>query len=102
MTQDERLDRIDANIERLTKFVLDFRDETARRLDLIDNRLNVLATNVNNIELRFPTITAAILDFGKVSTELTNDLFKNRHATAELAARMDRLEEKTSKLLPAA
>jgi hypothetical protein len=90
MTADERFDRIDANIERLserieasvvrlgrlednlarlTQYVLDFRGETASRLEIIENRLDVVAANINNIEARFPTITKAILDFGKPTTQ---------------------------------
>ena len=121
MTQDERFDRIDANIERLsdrleasiarldakidhlTLYVLDFREETARRLEIIDNRLDVMAANINNIEARFPTVTKAILDFGKHTSQLTNDQAKHKNINAELAARKDSLEEKVSKLIhPAA
>jgi uncharacterized protein YicC (UPF0701 family) len=121
MTQDERFDRIDANIERLserlaassasldahinhlTQFALDFREETAQRLEIIDNRLDVMAANINNIEARFPTITKAILDFGKHTTQLTNEQARNKVVNADLAARMGSLEEKVSKLIhPAA
>ena len=117
MTADERFDRIDANIERLsdsvgelrdslkylTQYVLDFREETARRLDIIDNRLDVMAANINNIDARFPTVTKAILDFGKHTTVLTNDQARHKNANAQLAARMDSLEEKVSRLIhPAA
>jgi len=124
MTVDERFDRIDANIERLserleasiarlerledsmarlTQYVLDFREETASRLEIIENRLDVLAANLNNIEARFPAVTKAILDFGKHTTQLTNEQARNKNINAELAARMDSLEEKVSKLIhPAA
>ena len=117
MANEERFDRIDANIERLsesvreirdglarlTQYVLDFRQETAQHFEVIDNRLDVLAATVANIEARFPTLTKGVLDFGKLATQITNEQFRNKHATAELAARMDRLEEKVSKLIdPAA
>ncbi len=109
MTPDERFDRIDANIERLaeqvarlTHFVLDFREESARHFEIIDNRLNVIAANINNIEARFPTITTAILDFGKHATQLNNDHVRNRNAIAELVARMDGLQARLTKLDPAA
>jgi prefoldin subunit 5 len=124
MTHDERFDRIDANIERLndrverveasvtrieanidrpTQYVLDFRQETAQHFEVIDNRLDALTATVNNIEARFPTLTKGILDFGKIATQLTNEQFKNRHANAELTARVERLEEKIAKLIdPAA
>jgi len=124
MTHEERFDRIDANIERLsdsvgelkasvsridanvgrlTEYVLEFRQETAQHFEVIDNRLDVLTATVANIEARFPTLTKGVLDFGKLATQITNEQFRNKHATAELAARMDRLEEKVSKLIdPAA
>jgi methyl-accepting chemotaxis protein len=121
MTQDERFDRIDANIERLnerlndsvgeikesvanlTRYVLDFREETARHLEVIDNRLDIVAANINNIEARYPAFNRAILDFGKLATHLTNDQARNKNVTAELSSRMDRLEDKVSKVVqPAA
>ncbi|HUB77982.1 MAG TPA: hypothetical protein VMB03_04250 [Bryobacteraceae bacterium] len=55
------------------------------------------------IDIRFPPFNKAINDFGKTATRLTIDSFANKHATAELAARVDGLEEKTSKIInPAA
>src|ERR1700691_2604938 len=117
MTSEERFDRIDANIERLsesvgeirdnlarlTQYVLDFREEAARHFEVIDNRLEVLTATVANIDLRFQPLTKAILDFGKVSTQLTNDQFGNKHAIAELGIRMGHLEDKVSKAIqPAA
>jgi methyl-accepting chemotaxis protein len=128
MTHEERFDRIDANMERLndsvaevrdslrqsvaevrdsirklTEYVLDFRQETAQHFEVVDNRLEMLIATVASVELRIQPVTKAILDFGKVSTQVTNDQFRNKHATTELAGRMDRLEEKVSKLIdPAA
>ena len=116
MTPDERFDRIDANFERmfeafsrlearqdrleaslaeLKQFTLDFREETARRLEVIDNRLDVLSAYVSNIDARYPAFTKAILEFGKIANQLTLDQAANKHAIAELA-------QKVSKLNPAA
>jgi archaellum component FlaC len=105
-----RFDRIDANIERLSdtlkalsEFVLDFRQETAQHFEVIDNRLDILTATVVNIEARFPTLIKGVLDFGKLATQITNEQFRNRHTSAELTLRVDRLEEKVSKLInPAA
>lgn len=91
-----------ANLDRLTQFVLEFRGETVRQLEIIDNRLTVVAANLNNIEARFPTITKAIMDFGKETTHLHTELSRHRTGAAELGARIDRLEEHVSKLNPAA
>jgi hypothetical protein len=49
--------RIDANIERLTQYVLEFREETARRFELIDSRLDSLNATVSSIDLRLPGLT---------------------------------------------
>jgi hypothetical protein len=90
-------------MERLTQYLLDFRQETAQHFEVIDNRLEILTATVANIDSRFPPLTKAILDFGKVSTQLTNDQARNKHAIAELGARVERHEEKVSKLIdPAA
>ena len=92
MANEERFDRIDANIAelkesmaQLTRYVLDFRDEAARHFDMIDNRLDVVAANLSNIEARYPTIAKAILDFGKVSTQVTNDQARSKNSIAQLA-----------------
>ena len=116
MTPDERFDRIDANLAELkesigeitaslgrlteshanlARYVLDFREETAHRLEVIDNRLDVLGSYVSNIDARYPAFTKAILDFGKVASQLTIEQAANKNAIAELA-------QKVSKLNPAA
>jgi hypothetical protein len=88
MTHEERFDRIDANIGRLndtfresirqlTQFVLDFRQETIQHLEVIDGRLDVLTATITSIDSRFPPLTKALLDFGKISTHLTNDQARN-------------------------
>jgi chromosome segregation ATPase len=113
MTHEERFDRIDANIaelkqsvarleattaanfDRLTQFVLDFRGETVRQLEIIDNRLNIMAANINAIETRFAPMTKAMMEFGKEDTRLNVELSRHR-------SRMDSLEEQISKIHPAA
>jgi hypothetical protein len=115
-TDEERFDRIDANIgelkesvgelrdsvRNLTQYVLDFREEAARRFEVLDNRLDMMVANMSNM-VRFPPLTKAILEFGKTATQLTNGHFANKQGTAELADRVGRLEEKTSKIVnPAA
>jgi prefoldin subunit 5 len=95
--------RIEANIGRLTQHILDFREETVRHLEVIDNRLDVLTATVSSIDSRIPALTKALLEFGITTTQLTNDHARNKNATAELASRMDRLDEKVSKIIsPAA
>jgi len=90
MTADERFDRIDDTIARLTRYMLEFREETARRLDVIDQRLDFLSHAVVNLDGRLPPLNKAILDFGSVAAQLTKD-------HAETAARQSRLEDQVSK-----
>src|SRR5580698_3138029 len=101
MTTDERFDRLDASIERLndsvgeikssiaqlrdysaqltisvehvTQYLLDFRQEAIQHLEVIDGRLDVLTATITTIDARFPPFTKGLLDFGKISTQLTND-----------------------------
>ena len=64
MTHDERFDRLDGSIQTLTQYVLDLRQETASRLQTIDNRLDILSSTIANVDSRLPALTKAILDFG--------------------------------------
>ena len=73
MTADERFDRVDSAIERLTQYILDFRQETATRLQAIDNRLDVLASTLASLDARQPALTKAILDFGSLAAQLLRE-----------------------------
>jgi hypothetical protein len=115
MTQDERFDRIDAilgeikvalggltgrvgaleeTVRGLTRYMLDFRDEVARRLEFLENRVDILAANVKNMDDRFPILTKATLDFGRDTTYFNNELSQHQNAIAELNRRLERLEHK--------
>jgi prefoldin subunit 5 len=112
MTTDERFDRIDRSIEELTRsvgaltksgetltnYVLDLRQETAARLPTIENRLDMLASTVANIDSRLPALTKAILDFGSLSTQLVREQSGQKNSTSELLARVVKLEEAVSRL----
>jgi len=103
MTQDERFDRIDDSNERLTRYVLELRDETAHRLDVIDHRLDMISATVASLDSRLPPLTKAILDSGSLAAQLAREQSREKALAADLAARLDRLEEKLSKLIdPAA
>lgn len=106
MTTDERFDRIDTVLERmsqhaerrfdaLTRYVADFRSEVIRRLDIIENRLGDQGATVANVEARLPALTASIFDAGSFATNQAKE-------TASLSARVAKLEEAMAKLLPAA
>ncbi len=68
MTQDERFDRIDANMERMWAYIQDFRGEAVSRLTVIENRLDGLGATVANIDARFPALTKSMLDAGAFAT----------------------------------
>ena len=92
---DERFDRIDRSIERLTRYVLDFRQEAAERLQVLEGRLEIVAITVANTETRFPPFTKGILDFGITSTNLLREQSKQRDSQSDL--RLAKLEEMVSK-----
>lgn len=98
MTTDERLDRIDASIARLMQYVLDFREETATRLKVIESRLDVQAATLNSIEARLPALTKAIFESGALSSQLVIEQSKQKASAADLAARVAKLEEAVAKL----
>jgi len=50
MTADERFDRVDGSLERPTQYILDMRQETAARLQAIDNRLDILSSTVSSLD----------------------------------------------------
>ena len=85
MTVDERFDRIDASIERLgqaleslTRYTLDFREETARQFEIMDNRLNVLAATMANVEVRLAPLTKAAIDAGAVASKVLREQWHTR------------------------
>jgi len=98
VTTDERFDRLDRSVgdltrsvETLTKYVLDLRQETAARFQTIENRLDILASTVANIDSRLPALTKAILDFGSLSTQLVREQSGQKNSTSDLLTRVIRL-----------
>jgi hypothetical protein len=73
MTTDERLDAIDNHLDRIDKFLLDFRNETANRLDIIDSRLTLLAGLYQSLEPRLSIFAKAVLDFDATVARLQNE-----------------------------
>lgn len=104
MTQDERFDRIETAIEqmgeRLTKYILDLREETMTGLRALNNRMDVLSSTMNSIDSRIPALTKGVIDAGAVSTQLLLDQAAQK---ADFGARLAKLEETVAKLMkPAA
>jgi ABC-type transporter Mla subunit MlaD len=103
MTADERFDRVDGAIERLTQHILNFRQETAPRLQTIDNRLDMLSSTLASLDARQPALTKAILDFGSLATQLQREQSKLKDTVTDVSTRVAKLEEIVPKLIdPAA
>lgn len=49
--------------------------------------------SLNSLEVRFQPFSKALLEFGKIATQLTNDRFANKSATAQLSSRVEHLEK---------
>jgi len=100
MTADERFDRVDASIERLsdqqrtlTEYVLDLRKETANRLQAIDNRLDVLASTLASLDARQPALTKAILHFGSLAAKPLREQAGLKDSAADVSTRVAKLED---------
>jgi chromosome segregation ATPase len=110
MTTDERFDRVDSAIERLsdqhrtlTQYVLDLRQETAARLQTIDNRLDILSSTLASLDSRHPALTKALLDFGSLATQLQREQSRLKDTVTDVSTRVAKLEEIVPKLIdPAA
>lgn len=112
MTQEERFDRIDASLERLSQRfdarldglsdrldgLTDRLQEMISRLTVIENRLDILTATVGNIEARFPTITKAVFDAGALASQLVIEQSKQKASATDLASRVAKLEEAVAKL----
>jgi hypothetical protein len=58
------------NFQNLNRYVLELRPETINRLEIIDNRLSLLAATYQSVEARMAPLTKAILDFGAIANRL--------------------------------
>jgi len=90
---DERFDRVDARFDRQDDYMLKFRSEVILRFEAVEQKVGLLALTVGSLDSRMPGLTQAVMDFGE----------RSHNSTADLAARVAKLEEQVSKLLaPAA
>lgn len=131
MTVDERFDRIERSIEELknsvadlkvtvgdlkvtvaglsrsletlTRYVLDFRQETATHFQSMETRLEVLSNAVTTLDKRQPAVTQALVEFGAVHNQIIREQSTLRDSDRNLTFRVEKLEEIVSKLInPAA
>jgi hypothetical protein len=86
----------------LTKYVLDFREETTNRLQVIESRLDFLSLTVASFESRFPALTKSALDTGSFVTQMVREQSKQKDSAQDLAGPLTAMEAQVSKLLNSA
>jgi hypothetical protein len=100
MTNDDRFDRVDASIERLSRYMLDLREETRTGMQALSNRIDVLSVAMSGIDSRIPALTKAVIDAGAITAQL---LIEQSRQKTDFGSRFEKLEETVAKLLnPAA
>jgi|SRR6185437_5330072 hypothetical protein len=103
MTTDERFDRLDAALERLTQYILEFRTETVRRFEWLEKRIDIVSGNVSALEAKIGPYTKATEEFAASMTHIGRVLSQHTDANFDLATRVAKLEENVAKLMnPAA
>jgi hypothetical protein len=102
MTIDERFDRLDGSVERLSKYTADLKEAVLDRLTTLENRLDATGATLTGIEMRLPAFTKAMHETGALATELVKRQAELKASDTDLAARVAKLEQAISKLLPAA
>jgi hypothetical protein len=73
MGDEQRFDRIDESLSRLSNYLVAFRGEMVQRLDLIEHRLDLAATSISTFDTRVAAITKAMLETGALSTKVLRD-----------------------------
>jgi len=100
---DQRLDRMDQRFERIDQYVLEFRNEVARRLDLLDNGLRLMSSAVYSIETRIQPFTKGMLEYGVIASQIAVEQGQLKTGHSDLAERVAKLEELVASLIkPAA
>ena len=94
-----RLDGIDKRLDGLTKYVMDFREEAIKRLEVIESRLDILSLTLASIDSRVPVLTKGVLDIGSYVSQALREQSMNKDSTADLAARVAKLEENSKRRL---
>ena len=94
---------LNGRFDRVEDYILQFRTEVIRRFDVIDQRLDFLASSFSRIDLQLPAVNRSVIDFGALAGQFAREQMHTKERDADLAARVARLEEKLSKLIdPAA
>jgi chromosome segregation ATPase len=100
---DLRFEGMERSIDRLTQYVLDFRSEAAGRLQVIENRLDILTANVASVELRLAPISKSMFEAGSLATQMVRERMKQNDLGFDLGLRISKLEDMvTGRVKPAA
>ena len=99
---DARLDKMDTRFDRIDDYILQFRSEVIQRVETIDRRLDFLMGASNRIEAQLPAINKSVGDFGMLAGQLARERMEASGHEYDLLNRILKLEEKVSKLTPAA
>jgi chromosome segregation ATPase len=101
-TLNQRVGRVEQSLDNLTRYVLEFRQETLNRFQAIETRLDIPMSIATSMESKLPPLSKAIADFGALSTQIVAHQWKQTDNTFDLVTRVTKLEEIVSKLKPAA
>jgi len=100
---DARFDKIDTRFDRVDDYILKFPSEVLSRFDIIDQRLDFLASSFNKLDMQVPPLNRAVVDFGILAGQFAREQMFTREHDADIATRIARLEDQVSKLIkPAA
>jgi hypothetical protein len=100
---DQRLGHMDQRFERMDQYVLEFRNEVARRLDLLENSLRLMSSAVFSIETRIQPFTKGMLEYGVIASQIALEQGRLKTGHSDLAERVAKLEELVASLIkPAA
>ncbi|HEV3202155.1 MAG TPA: hypothetical protein VGZ73_29855, partial [Bryobacteraceae bacterium] len=96
------VDRLEASVQGLTRYLRDFRSEVLSRFQLIEARLDVPMSIAQKAEAQMSqvsTLTKVVSELGAVSTQLSAAQWKHTDNTLDLEKRVAKLEEIVSKLV---
>ena len=99
---DARFDGVDARFDRIDDYVLKFRSEVIQRFETVDRRLDFLMGAFSRIESQLPAINKSVGDFGMLAGQLARERMEASGHEFDILNRIAKLEEKISKLSPAA
>jgi archaellum component FlaC len=86
-----RLDRIETRLDSIQEQMLTMKAEIGNLLHRLEQRLDLIETTLRSMEIRFPGISASLIDLGKNATTA-------ERRQQDLASRVAKLEELVEQL----